>query len=126
MSRRGHTSAISIYICAKYPPITFGKVGGQTASQQEMLDQLRVDTAGALAGAIFQSGLQTDGSFDIPGVTNGPNDISYTHAVIGLSEIRYPVQSVHVADADVNGLVFAERPAAQLSGAIAVEGAQPQ
>jgi hypothetical protein len=103
-----------------------GNVAGETASQQEMLDQLSVDTPGAHVGAIFQSGLQTDGSFDIPGVTNGSYDVSYTHAVIGLSEIRYPVQSVHVADADVNGLVFAERPEAQLSGTITVEGAQPQ
>jgi hypothetical protein len=103
-----------------------GKVGGQTANPREMLDQLTVDTPGARAGAIFQSGLQTDGSFDIPGVTNGSYDVSYTHAVIGLSEIRYPVQSVHVADADVNGLVFAERPEVEVSGTITMEGAKPQ
>lgn len=103
-----------------------GKVPGQTASRQEMLDQLRVETPGARAGAILQSGLETDGSFDIPGVANGSYDVSYTHAVIGLSEIRYPVQSVHVDDDDVNGLVFAESPGAQVSGTIAVEGAQPQ
>jgi len=103
-----------------------GKVVGQTASQQEMLDQLRVDTPGARAGAIFQSGLQTDGTFDIPGVANGSYDVSYTHAVIGLSEIRYPPQSVHVVDADLNSLVFAQRPEAEVSGTIAVEGAQAQ
>jgi len=89
-----------------------GHVAGQTASKQEIFDQLRVDTPGTRFGAIYQAGLQPDGSFDIPGVANGSYDISYT-------------QSVHVADADVNGLVFAETPGAQVSGTIAVEGSRP-
>src|ERR1700678_3676860 len=122
----GHISNLDLHL-RKVPAYHIrGKVGGQTASQQEMLDQLRVDTPEARAGVIFQSGLPTDGSFDIPGVTNGSYDVSYAHAVIGLSEIRYPVQSVHVADADVNGLVFAERPDVEVSGTITMEGAQPQ
>jgi hypothetical protein len=33
-----------------------GKVAGQTASQQEIFDQLRIDTPGTHFGAIFQSG----------------------------------------------------------------------
>jgi len=102
-----------------------GKVAGQTASQQEFLDQLRVDAAGTNAGAISQSGLQSDGSFDIPGVANGSYDVSYTHLIIGKSDVPYPAQSVHITDADVNGLVFAERPEVEISGTISVEGARP-
>jgi protocatechuate 3,4-dioxygenase beta subunit len=103
-----------------------GKVAGQTASQQNNFDQLTVTTPGAHAGGIFQTGLQADGSFDIPGVASGDYEVSYTRFVIGKSDINYPAQSVHVNDADVNGLVFGgERPEAQLSGAITVEGAQP-
>jgi Carboxypeptidase regulatory-like domain len=102
-----------------------GHVVGQTASQQEIFDQLRVNTPGTRFGAISQSGLQADGSFDIPGVANGSFDISYTHLVIGTSGISYPTQSIHVADADVNGLVFAGRAEAEVSGAVSVEGPRP-
>jgi protocatechuate 3,4-dioxygenase beta subunit len=102
-----------------------GKVAGRTASQQEIFDQLRVDTPGTRFSAIYMAGLQSDGSFDLPGVASGSYEVSYTHLVIGKSEISYPAQLIHVADADVNGLVFAERPETQLSGTIAVEGAQP-
>jgi len=102
-----------------------GKVIGQSGSQQEFFDQLRVDTPGTRAGAIFQAGLQPDGSFDVPGVANGSYDVSYTHLVIGKSDISYPAQSVHVTDADVSGLVFAERAEVDVSGTISVEGARP-
>ena len=102
-----------------------GHVAGQTGSQQEILDQLRIDTPGTRFGAISQWGLQADGSFDIPGVANGSFDISYTHLVIGTSGISYPTQSIHIADADVNGLVFTGRAEAEVSGAVSVEGPRP-
>jgi len=103
-----------------------GHVAEQTASPQEIFDQLRVDTPGTNAGAIFHSGLQPDGSFDIPGVANGSYDLSYTHVVVGKTDMHYPAQSIHVADADVNYVVFNETPEQELSGTITVEGAQPQ
>ena len=46
--------------------------------------------------------------------------------MIGKSETAYPAQSVHVAAADVNGIVFGERPEeVEVSGTIAVDGVHP-
>jgi protocatechuate 3,4-dioxygenase beta subunit len=102
-----------------------GHVAGQTGGQPQTLDQLIVEAPGTRSGGIYQMGLQADGSFDIPGVVNGPYDVSYTHRRVGKSDTRYPTQSIHVADTDVNDLVFTAGPEIEVSGTISVEGPQP-
>jgi len=105
-----------------------GSVAGRTGGQPETLDQLMVNTTGksfGAIGAIYQAGLQPDGSFDIPGVASGWYDVSYTHARFGKGDTPYPAQSVHIADADVNGLVFVTGPEVEVSGTISVEGRRP-
>lgn len=102
-----------------------GHVAGQTGGQPQTLDQFMVETPGTRSGGIYQMGLQADGSFDIPGVANGSYDVSYSHTRFGSGETPYPVQSVHVADADVNDLVFTDDPKIEVSGTISVEGPRP-
>ena len=102
-----------------------GRVDGQTGGQPQTLDQLMVEAPGTRSGGIYQMGLQADGSFDIPGVANGSYDVRYNHLRIGKGETPYPAQSIHVADADVNDLVFTDDPRIEVSGTISVEGARP-
>jgi protocatechuate 3,4-dioxygenase beta subunit len=102
-----------------------GRVAGQTGGQPNTFDQFSILPSGVRASAIFQSGLQTDGSFDIAGVASGSYEASYSHAVIGKGDTPYPAQSVHVTDSDVNGIVFDLMREVEVSGTIAVEGAGP-
>lgn len=102
-----------------------GRVAGRAGGEPHTFDRFTVNASGGRAGGIFQSGLEPDGSFDIGGVASGWYEVSYSRAVMGKSEISYPAQSVHVADADVNGVVFGERPEVEVSGSITVEGASP-
>ena len=102
-----------------------GHVAGQTGGQPQTLDQLMVETPGTRTSAIYQTGLQADGGFDISGVANGWYDVLYAHLRFGKSEIRYPAQPIQVADADVNDLVFTAGPEIEVSGTISVEGLRP-
>jgi len=102
-----------------------GHVAGQTGRQPQTLDQLMVETPGTRYGALYQTGLQAEGSFDIPGVANGSYDVSYAHRQVGKSDTFYPAQSIQVADADVNDLVFTDDPKIEVSGTISAEGPRP-
>ena len=102
-----------------------GHVAGQTGGQPQTFDQLMVETPGTRSSGISQMGLQADGSFDIPGVANGSYDVRYNHLHIGKGETPYPAQSIQVADADVNDLVFTDDPKIEVSGTISVEGSRP-
>ena len=102
-----------------------GHVAGQTGGQPQTFDQLVVETLGTRAGGIGQMGLQADGSFDIPGVANGSYDVRFTRLRVGQGETPYPAQSIQVADADVNDLVFTDDPKIEVSGTISVDGSRP-
>jgi len=102
-----------------------GKVAGQTGGQPQTFDQLMVEAPGTRAGGIYQMGLQADGSFDIPGVANGSYDVRFTRSRVGQGDTAYPAQSIHIADADINDLVFTDDPKIEVSGNILVEGQRP-
>jgi protocatechuate 3,4-dioxygenase beta subunit len=102
-----------------------GRVAGQTGGQPQTYDQLMVEAPGTRSGGIYQMGPQADGSFDIPGVANGSYDVRFTRSRVVQGEIAYPAQSIHVADADVNDLVFTDDPKIEVSGNILVEGQRP-
>jgi hypothetical protein len=86
--------------------------------------QVAVQTPEANFGTAAVGQVQPDGSFDVRGVVSGSYEVSYQH--FGPAAPRYSSQSVHVADADVNAVVLAQKPEVNVSGTVAVEGEQPE
>jgi hypothetical protein len=86
--------------------------------------RVEVATPGlAFGGSIAGAALQADGSFDLRGLVNGSYTVSYLRPA---SEKGFSAgQTVRVSDADLSGVVLAQRPSLDVSGTVTVEGPQP-
>ena len=102
-----------------------GTVVGQSGGQAGTYTALTVNTPGVQFGAIMRSDLQPDGSFDVRGVVDGSYRLSYEQSTPSKG-IAYASQEVHVADADVNAVVFAQKAGLTLSGTVTMEDPQPK
>jgi Carboxypeptidase regulatory-like domain len=72
---------------------------------------------------LADSGLQSDGGFDLRGLVNGSYAVSCIRFASG--EGFSAGQTVLVSDADVNGVALARKPSMGVSGTVTVEGTQP-
>jgi hypothetical protein len=72
---------------------------------------------------IAGAALQADGSFDLRGLVNGSYTVSYLRLESGKG-VRTG-ETVRVSDADVNGVVLAQKPTLDVSGTVTVEGPPP-
>jgi hypothetical protein len=93
--------------------------------------RVEAETSDLTFGArIAGAELQADGSFDLRGFVNGSYTVSYFRIHVEGSAVEpgrgwSTGQTVRVSDADVNGVVLAQKPSLDVSGTVTVEGPQP-
>jgi Carboxypeptidase regulatory-like domain len=115
----GHVSNIDFRL-HKVPAYHIRGTAGDTAPGAGVNGRVQVEADSVnIAGAALQS----DGSFDVRGLVNGAYTLMYIHFGGGKPP---DVQTVRVSDADVNGVVLDRKAAVNLSGAVTVEGSQPE
>lgn len=103
-----------------------GTVLGESGGQPGAGGEVMVVADSKFLENMAQSGLQTDGSFDVRGVVNGAYRLSYMRFSQGQPSPSYSSQPVRVSDGDVNAVVLTRRPELEVSGTVTVEGPQPE
>jgi hypothetical protein len=78
---------------------------------------------GGFGGSVGGTSIQSDGSFDLPGLVSGSYLVTYRHVTEG--KMIVTDEAIQVADADVNGVALTVRPGASVSGIVMVDGARP-
>jgi hypothetical protein len=119
----GHVSNIDFRL-RKMPAYHIrGSVSDESAPP-DALGRVEVATSGlTFGGNIAGAALQADGSFDLRGLVNGSYTVFYLRFESGKG-VRTG-ETVRLSDADVNGVVLAQKPSLDVSGTVTVEGPQP-
>ena len=99
-----------------------GTLSGEASSGARQFSSLMVEVPNSNTTIFGRSQLR-GGEFDLRGLTPGAYTLRYVQ--FNDRETFNTVQTVHVADGDVNGVAIARKPGLDLSGTVTVDGPPP-